>query len=188
MGNYAVLGNHDIGTYYPGYTAAQIDTNINRMVGMIRASGFTVLNDDHTIIKIGEARLAIIGVVTRGRHGHMIHGDLKKAIAGIDSVDYSILISHDPNHWGMAVLGKTNIDLTLSGHTHGGQIGILTNKIKWSPVEYFYPRWNGLYTIGKQNLYVNRGLGVLTIPFRICMPGDISVIRLSAVKEPGKKE
>jgi predicted MPP superfamily phosphohydrolase len=180
LGNYAVLGNHDIGTYYPGLTTSQIDTNISRMIRMVAASGYTVLNDDHTIIDIGKARLAIIGVITKGRHGHMVHGDLKKALSGMDSVNFSILISHDPNHWGQEVQGKSNIDLTLSGHTHGMQIGILTKGFQWSPAEYFYPRWNGLYNIGRQYLYVNRGLGVLAIPFRICMPAEISVITLCA--------
>jgi predicted MPP superfamily phosphohydrolase len=190
LGNYAVLGNHDIGTYYPGLTNTQIDTNIRRMIKMVNASGYTVLNDAHTIIDIGKARLAIIGVNTKGRHGHMVHGDLKKALSGMDSVNFSILISHDPNHWGQEVQGKYNIDLTLSGHTHGGQMGILTKRFQWSPVEYFYPRWNGLYNVGKQYLYVNRGLGVLTIPLRICMPAEISVIKLSAATGPagtGKK-
>jgi hypothetical protein len=185
LGNYAVLGNHDMGTYYPGLTTAQIDTNISRMIKMITASGYTVLNDDHAIIDIGKSRLAIIGVITRGRHGHIVHGNLKKAFSGIDSVNFSILISHDPNHWIQEVQGKSDIDLTLSGHTHGGQMGILTKRFQWSPVEYFYPRWNGLYNIGKQYLYVNRGLGVLSIPFRIFMPAEISVIKLSAATGSG---
>jgi hypothetical protein len=185
LGNFAVLGNHDIGTYYPGYTAAEIDTNIIRMVEMITASGYKILSDDHTIIKIGEAKLAIIGVITRGRHKHMVHGDLKKAVSGLDSVNFSILISHDPNQWEKDVMGKADIDLTLSGHTHGMQMGILTKRFKWSPSEYYYPKWNGLYSSGKQFLYVNRGLGILEIPFRIWMPPEITVIRLSGSVNPG---
>jgi uncharacterized protein len=179
LGNFAVLGNHDIGTYYPGNKAADIDTNIARMVRCITLSGYKVLNDENIIINTGEARIGIAGNVTRGRHPNMIHGNLKKAIAGLDSVDYSILITHDPNHWGKDVMGKTGIDLTLSGHTHGMQMGILTKWFKWSPAQYSYPRWNGLYSSEKQYLYVNRGLGVLLVPFRIWMPPEINVIRLS---------
>jgi uncharacterized protein len=179
LGNFAVLGNHDIGTYYPGYTAAERDTNIRRMIELITSSGYQVLNDDHTIVNIGKARLAIIGVTTRGRHGSMIHGDLKKAVSGVDSVNFSILISHDPNQWEKDVLDKTDIGLTLSGHTHGMQMGIFTKWFKWSPAQYFYPRWNGLYKSGNQYLYVNRGLGILAIPFRIWMPPEITVIKLS---------
>jgi predicted MPP superfamily phosphohydrolase len=183
LGNFAVLGNHDIGTYYPGYNAADRDTNIARMVELITASGYKVLNDENIIINAGEARVGIAGVITRGRFPHMIHGDLKKAISGLDSVDFTILISHDPNQWEKDVLGKTNIDLTLSGHTHGMQMGILTKWFKWSPSKYFYPRWNGLYSSRKQYLYVNRGLGVLAIPFRIWMPPEITVIRLSGSRD-----
>jgi hypothetical protein len=180
FGNFAVLGNHDIGTYYPGYNEADCDTNIIRMVELITASGYRVLNDENTIINIGKAKVAILGVITKGKHGHMIHGDLKKAMSGVDSADFRILISHDPNQWEKDVKGKTNIELTLSGHTHGMQMGILTKRFKWSPSKYFYPRWNGLYKEGNQYLYVNRGLGVLAIPFRIWMPPEISVIKLVA--------
>ena len=183
LGNFAVLGNHDIGTYFPGHNTVQEDTNISRMVKMITASGYKVLEDDHAIINIGKARLAVIGVTTKGSFGHLVHGDLKKAVAGIDSVNFSILISHDPNHWVQEVRGKLNIDLTLSGHTHGMQMGIMTKRFKWSPAKYFYPRWNGLYSAGKQYLYVNRGLGVLEIPFRIWMPAEITVIKLSAAPD-----
>jgi predicted MPP superfamily phosphohydrolase len=107
-----------------------------------------------------------------------LHGDLEKAIAGLDSVDLKILMTHDPNHWAMAVKGKTNIDITLSGHTHGMQMGIYTKKFKWSPSMYFYPHWGGLYSEGKQFHYVNRGLGVLAIPFRIWMPPEITIITI----------
>jgi predicted MPP superfamily phosphohydrolase len=180
LGKYAVIGNHDIGTYNPDLDARGRDTNLVRMNELVKSSGYMVLNDENTILKAGDARIAIIGVITKGRHPNMIHGDLDKAMAGTDSADLRILISHDPNHWDKSVRGRTNIDLTFSGHTHGMQMGILTKGIKWSPSQYFYPRWNGLYSEGNQFLYVNRGLGVLAIPFRIWMPPEISVIRLSA--------
>jgi uncharacterized protein len=179
FGNFAVLGNHDIGTYYPNFTAAELDTNISRMNRFIESSGYKVLNDENIIIKAGKARIGIAGIITRGRHPHMIHGNLGKAISGMDSVDLKILLCHDPNQWAEDVTGKTDIDLTFSGHTHGMQMGILTKGIKWSPSQYFYPRWNGLYIEGKQFLYVNRGLGVLALPFRIWMPPEISVIKLT---------
>ena len=113
-----------------------------------------------------------------GRHPNITHGDLGKAIAGLDSVDLKILLSHDPNHWEKAVTGKTDIHLTLSGHTHGMQMGIVTKKFKWSPAKYFYPHWNGLFSNGNQFQYVNRGLGVLAVPFRIWMPPEITIITL----------
>jgi predicted MPP superfamily phosphohydrolase len=179
LGSFAVIGNHDIGTYNPELDQAGRDSNLLLMNKLVKASGFKVLNDEDTIINAGSAKIAIIGVITRGRHPHMIHGDLNKAIVGSDSADFRILISHDPNHWEKAVKGKTNIELTLSGHTHGMQLGIMTKGFKWSPSQYFYPRWSGLYSEGNQFLYVNRGLGVLAIPFRIWMPPEITIIRLT---------
>jgi predicted MPP superfamily phosphohydrolase len=175
-GNFAILGNHDVGTYDPYFTEADKNNNILIMDSLIKTSGYQVLNDEFKIVNIGKARVALIGVVTGGRHPHMVHGNLDKAMAGLDSVDLKILLSHDPNHWAEAVTGKTDIDITLSGHTHGMQMGIITKKFRWSPAKYFYPHWNGLYTSGRQYQYVNRGLGVLAIPFRIWMPPEITVI------------
>jgi predicted MPP superfamily phosphohydrolase len=90
-------------------------------------------------------------------------------------------MTHDPNHWIEQVAGKVpEVDLTLSGHTHGMQMGILAGSFRWSPSKYFYPNWNGLYAEGDQQQYVNRGLGVLAVPFRIGMPPEITVITLKA--------
>jgi predicted MPP superfamily phosphohydrolase len=175
-GNFAILGNHDVGTYDPYFTEADKNNNILIMDSLIRTSGYQVLNDEFKIVNIGKARVALIGVVTGGRHPHMVHGNLDRAISGLDNVDLKILLTHDPNHWAEAVTGKTDIDITLSGHTHGMQMGIITKKFRWSPAKYFYPHWNGLYTSGRQYQYVNRGLGVLAIPFRIWMPPEITVI------------
>ena len=177
-GNYAILGNHDVGTYDPYFTEADRENNILIMNNLITASGYKVLNDEFKIVSIGKARIALIGLLTGGRFPHMIYGNLDKAIAGIDSVDLKILLSHDPNQWAEEVTGKTDINITLSGHTHGMQMGILTKKFRWSPSKYFYPHWNGLYSDGNQYQYVNRGLGVLAIPFRIWMPPEITVITI----------
>ena len=177
-GNFAILGNHDIGTYDPFFTEADRENNILIMNNQIKSAGYQVLNDESKIVNIGRARVAVIGIVTKGRHPHMIHGDLNKAISGLDSIDLKILLSHDPNQWAEDVTGKTDIDLTLSGHTHGMQMGIITKKFRWSPSKYFYPHWNGLFSAGKQYQYVNRGLGVLAIPFRIWMPPEITVITI----------
>jgi uncharacterized protein len=177
-GNFAVLGNHDFGTYHPFFTEADIENNVLVMNQLISSSGYKVLNNEFIILNIGNSRIALTGITTKGRHPHIIYGDLGKAIAGLASADLKILLSHDPNHWEKSVTGKTDIDITLSGHTHGMQMGILTKRFKWSPSKYFYPHWNGLYTEGDQFQYVNRGLGVLAIPFRIWMPPEITVITL----------
>jgi predicted MPP superfamily phosphohydrolase len=177
-GNFAIMGNHDFGTYHPFFTEADRDNNVLLMNHLISSSGYKVLNDEYSIVKVGDAKIGLIGVITEGRFPHILHGDLEKAIAGLDSVDLKILMTHDPNHWAIAVKGKTDIDITLSGHTHGMQMGIYTKKFKWSPAMYFYPHWGGLYSEGKQFHYVNRGLGVLAIPFRIWMPPEITIITI----------
>ncbi len=177
-GNFAILGNHDFGTYHPFYTEADRENNVSVINNLVKASGYTVLNDENIKVRIGNATVAMIGITTKGSHPDIIHGDLAKAILGTDSADLKILLSHDPNHWEEKVTGKTDIDITLSGHTHGMQLGIITKGFRWSPSKYFYPNWNGLYLHGQQVQYVNRGLGVLSIPFRIWMPPEITVITL----------
>ena len=179
-GKFAVLGNHDSGGYQPFYTEADRDNNVLIMNNLIKASGYMVLNDEFTTLTIGDSKIAIIGVVTKGSFPDIIHGDLNKAISGIGEVDLKILLTHDPNHWDIAAKGKTNIDLTFAGHTHGMQMGITAKNFRWSPARFFYSRWNGLYRVGDQQLVVNRGLGVLAIPFRIWMPPEISVVTLIA--------
>lgn len=177
-GNFAIFGNHDFGTYHPFFTEADRDNNVLIMNNLIKSSGYTVLYDEFRKVKIGSATVGIIGVTTKGRHPAIIHGDISKAKYGMDSVDFKILLTHDPNHWEKSVTGKTDINLTFSGHTHGMQMGILTEKFRWSPAKYFYPHWYGLYKEGIQYQYVNRGLGVLAIPFRIGMPPEITLIIL----------
>jgi uncharacterized protein len=178
-GNYAILGNHDFGTYHPFFTEADRNNNVLIINNLVKASGYTILNDECKEVRIGDARLALIGIITMGRYPKIIYGDLNKAINGSDSADLKILLSHDPNQWEEQVTGKTDINLTLSGHTHGMQMGVLTKKFRWSPAKYFYPHWNGIYKKGDQVQYVNRGLGVLSIPFRIWMPPEITIITLT---------
>jgi len=176
-GNFAVFGNHDSGIYLPSHSDSILKDNILKMNEMIQSSGYIILNDAHTMIDINGAKVAIIGVTTGGRHPDIIHGDLKKALPESDSADFRILLCHDPNQWEEDVTGRTGIELTLAGHTHGMQIGILTKNFRWSPSKYFYPHWNGLYSRDGQFLYVNRGFGVLAVPFRIWMPPEITVIK-----------
>lgn len=177
-GTYAVMGNHDFGTYQKYFTEADRENNVLRINQLIEKSGYKILNDEHEVITIKGTRIGLAGVTTKGRYPDIIHGDLDKALMDLDSVDFQILLSHDPNHWELAVEGKTDINLTLSGHTHGMQMGIYTRRFRWSPSKYFYPRWSGLYNFNDQYLYVNRGLGVLAIPFRIWMPPEITLITL----------
>lgn len=178
-GNYAILGNHDMGTYFPPEALEEKRMTPALVSSLISRSGYRVLNDENEIIDIHGIKVAIIGVTTSGRHPGIKHGDLEKAIAGTDSAVLKILLCHDPNQWDTDVAGRTDIRLSLAGHTHGMQIGIITKKIRWSPAIFYYPHWNGLFSEGDQYLYVNRGLGVLGVPFRICMPPEITIITLT---------
>jgi predicted MPP superfamily phosphohydrolase len=179
-GNYAVLGNHDMGTYFPVATDSDRLNIINKMDELISASGYRVLNDENTIVDINGSKLELIGVRTAGKHSHIIYSDPLNIMEKGDSVDFKILLCHDPNQWIKDVVRRTDIDLTFAGHTHGMQMGILTKTFRWSPAKYLYPRWNGLYFEGVQYLYVNRGLGVLAIPFRIWMPPEITLLTIKA--------
>jgi len=178
-GNFAVFGNHDMGAYHPEYDYVSRESHIVKMQELIKKSGYRLLTDENIRIKKGEASVSIAGITTSGRHGHIKYGSFARAIEGIEGAHLKILISHDPNHWVKEVAGKSNVDLTLAGHTHGMQIGIYTKNFKWSPSKYYYPRWSGLYGYGSQWLYVNRGLGVLSVPFRIWMPPEITVIKMT---------
>lgn len=177
-GNYAILGNHDMGTYFPPGEKEEKRMTPVLMDSLISASGYRVLNDENDIIDIHGVKVAVMGITTSGRHPRIIHGDIGKAISGTGSAGLKILLCHDPNQWDSEVAGRTDIQLSLAGHTHGMQIGIITRKYRWSPAAYYYPRWNGLYSEGNQYLYVNRGLGVLGIPFRLGMPPEITIITL----------
>jgi len=178
-GKIAVLGNHDFGTYQPNFSEADIKDNVLNISKKIESSGYFILNDEHTIINIGNAKIGVIGVITMGSHPNIVHGNLNAALQELDTVDLKIALTHDPNHFTIAIEGKTDIDITLSGHTHGMQMGIMTKNFKWSPSKYFYPHWNGLYVSENQYHYVNRGLGTsVVMPFRIWMPPEITLITL----------
>jgi predicted MPP superfamily phosphohydrolase len=179
-GNFAVLGNHDIGTYIPEQAEEGINENLTRINELIRSSGYVLLDNNHSEIKIGTKKISVIGVSTGGRFPDITYGSIKDAVAGLDSPDLMIAVCHDPDQWEKEIAGNTDIQLTFSGHTHGMQMGIITPFLRWSTAKYIYPNWNGIYIEGDQYQYVNRGAGVLAMPFRIWMPPEITVIRLKS--------
>jgi predicted MPP superfamily phosphohydrolase len=178
-GNFAILGNHDFGTYNPYLTETDKQDNILKISQKVKSSGYFILNNEHTIVDVKNAKIGIIGVITTGRHPQLAHGNIDSAMKGLDTVDLKIALTHDPNHFAIAIEGKTDIDITLSGHTHGMQMGVMAKNFRWSMSKYFYPHWNGLYISKKQYHYVNRGLGTsIAMPFRIWMPPEITLITL----------
>lgn len=179
-GKFSVFGNHDYAHYGP-YSEEEEQDSVNRLKTVHKNMGFRLLEDEHVdIVKDGE-KFKLIGVHNWGR-GFARIGDLKKAISGTAEDDFKVLMSHDPTHFEEQVLGKESIDLTLSGHTHGMQMGIEIPSlgIKISPVKLMYKRWAGLYKEGEQYLHVNRGMGVLAFPGRVGMAPEITLITLQS--------
>lgn len=177
-GKYSILGNHDYGDYAQWNSHEEKRNNLQQVVDFHEQMGFKILLNESVKVKHGEEEISIIGVENWGRPPFPQYGDLKKAMEGHENSSFKILLSHDPSHWDEEVLEKTNIDITLSGHTHGMQFGVEIGAIKWSPVKFKYPRWGGLYTEGKQHLYVNRGFGFIGFPGRVGMPPEITLIEL----------
>lgn len=176
---YAVLGNHDYGDYkkWPSRQAKQ--ENFELLEKHQKEMGFDLLKNEHRIIKKNGDQIAVIGVENWG-NSFVKHGDLDKALEGVDKEEFKILLSHDPSHWDLKTIPHaTHVDLTLSGHTHGMQFGVDIPWLKWSPVKYKYPRWSGLYQEASQYLYVNRGFGFLGFPGRVGMWPEITVIELT---------
>ena len=136
-----------------------------------------LLNESEEI-ELNGSKIGLIGVENWGLPPFPQYGNLKQAVNGSGEIPFKILMSHDPSHWDAQVIKDTDIDLTLSGHTHGMQFGINLGKLKWSPSKYKYPRWAGLYQEGKQYLYVNRGFGYIGFPGRVGMPPEITVLEL----------
>lgn len=177
-GKFSILGNHDYGDYYQWPNLQVKKENLDEVKKYHAKMGFDLLlNENRTIEKEGE-KIHLIGVENWGKPPFVQYGDLAKARQNVPEEAFKLLLSHDPSHWDEQVIGKTNIDITFSGHTHGMQFGIEIPGIKWSPVKYKYPRWGGLYNVENQYLYVNRGFGHIGFAGRVGMPPEITVIDL----------
>jgi len=178
-GTFSSLGNHDYGDYKKWPSEQAKKDNLELLFKYHEEIGFKLLNNEATFVSKEGEKLAVVGVENWGKPPFPQHGDLGKALENVSETDFKILLSHDPTHWDYKVLKhKTNIDLTLSGHTHGMQFGVEIPGFKWSPIKYFYPRWAGLYKQAAQYLYVNRGFGFLGFPGRVGIWPEITVIEL----------
>ncbi|MDR0712405.1 MAG: metallophosphoesterase [Prevotellaceae bacterium] len=164
-GQFAVLGNHDYGDYCKWESAKAKADNLQSLIEQERAIGLRVLLDENVTIEKDGQTIVLAGVQNIGMRSHFVaYGSLQKALDGVDSGEFKILISHDPSHWDKEVSNYSEkVQLTLSGHTHGFQFGIETPLFRWSPVQWIYPHWAGLYEKNDRYLYVNRGFGF--IPF-----------------------
>lgn len=177
-GGYSVLGNHDMGDYRRWYDDKAKQYNLQLLDSVQQAMGFRLLRNENTIIRKDNQSIIIAGVDNWGLPPFRQYGDLNKTLKNVDSNACIILLSHDPSHWTAEVLPKTSVFLTLSGHTHGMQMGLKIGKWIWSPVKYIYPHYAGLFQNDNQYLYVNRGLGFIGYPGRFGMLPEITLITL----------
>ncbi|CAM1367565.1 metallophosphoesterase [Tenacibaculum xiamenense] len=179
MGKFSILGNHDYGDYSEWKNKEEKQANFDAIKNIHPRIGFDLLlNENRYIEKDGE-KIALVGVENWGK-GFNKAGDLKKASEGVKKEDFKILMSHDPSHWEYKVKNdEFNYHLTLSGHTHGLQFGIeIPGFFRWSPSQYVYKQWAGLYEEFGRYINVNRGFGYHAFPGRVGIWPEISVIEL----------
>ncbi len=178
LGVFSILGNHDVGDYRRWKTIKEKKEDFNKLKKIEEEAGFTLLIDENSILRRFSDSIALIGVNSWGKAPFKKYGRLQKAMKGIENFPFKILLTHSPSHWDEEVAGKNIADLTLSGHTHAMQFGINCFGIFWSPIEWMYPHWAGLYNKDEQYLYVNRGFGFIGFPGRIGMTPEITIIEL----------
>lgn len=182
LGVYSTLGNHDYGDYvqWPSEGISK-EENLKRLIEVHGQLGWRLLLNEHVVIEKEGQSLALIGIENWSAKANFPkHGRLDLAYRGAEKHPFKILMSHDPSHWEAEVLKHyPDIDLMLSGHTHGMQFGVEVPGFRWSPVQYFYKQWAGLYRKEKQHLYVNRGFGFIGYPGRVGIMPEITVISLN---------
>jgi predicted MPP superfamily phosphohydrolase len=178
-GKFSILGNHDYGDYAMGRQPELKKKSQERLFEIHKEAGFQLLRNENVLLEKDGQSIRLLGSENWGLGFHQ-HGDLVKTMEGVATDEFKILLSHDPTHWSEQVVGQTNIALTLSGHTHGAQMGVELPQfgIKLSPVSVRYKRWGGLYSEGNQYIYINRGFGFLAFPGRVGMAPEITLIEL----------
>lgn len=170
----SVMGNHDYAQYYRHLSSADSVADILALQRIERAAGWHLLLNDRLTLRRGNDSLVIAGVENGGRPPFPNQADLPRALRGLSPEAFVVLLSHDPTLWRRAVVGKTRVALTLSGHTHGMQFRVG----HFSPAAWFYPEWGGLYSAGRQQLFVSQGVGQVLLPFRLGAWPEINLITL----------
>lgn len=177
-GVYSILGNHDYGTYYRWRNPKEEAANLERLIGQQKEMGWKMLNNTHDILHHKGDSIALIGVENDGEPPFSQFADLPQAMQGTEGM-FRILLSHNPTHWRREVLPDSDIELTLSGHTHAMQMEIFGHSL----ASLIYPEWSGMYYEGKRALYVNVGIGYVGLPFRFGAWPEITVIKLVSDNE-----
>ena len=181
MGVFSVLGNHDYGDYvsWPSNGISKLQ-NLEKLKKVHADLGWRLLMNEHVVLERNAEQIALLGIENWSNKARFPkHGRMDLAHPGTEKYPFKILMSHDPSHWDAEVKPKyPDVDLVLSGHTHGMQFGLEIPGFKWSPVQYMYKQWDGLYEDGKQKLYVNPGYGFIGYPGRVGILPEITVIEL----------
>ncbi len=181
MGVYSTLGNHDYGDYvhWPSNGVSK-EQNLENLKKVHADLGWRLLMNEHVVLEKNGEQIALLGIENWSNKARFPkHGRMDLAHAGTEKYPFKILMSHDPSHWDAQVKPTySDVDLVLSGHTHGMQFGVEIPGFKWSPVQYLYKQWDGLYEDGKQKLYVNPGYGFIGYPGRVGILPEITVIEL----------
>ena len=179
-GVFSIMGNHDYGDYSSWETPEAKQQNLEHLFQLQKQMGWQLLLNEHCYLERDGEKIALIGVENWGHGRFSKYGDLNKAMEGVNTEDFKILMSHDPTHWQEVVLPENkDIQLTLSGHTHGMQCGIeIPGWLKWSPSQYIYKYWGGMYEEDGKYLNVNRGFGYHAFPGRLGVWPEITVIEL----------
>lgn len=181
LGVFSTLGNHDYGDYVRWESPEAKVANLERLKAVHRELGWTLLVNEHVILDKDGEQIALLGIENWGAKGNFPkYGKMELAYPGTEHYPFKILLSHDPSHWEAEVVPHyPDIDLMLAGHTHGMQFGVEIPGWRWSPVQYLYKQWAGLYQRSSQSLYVNRGFGFLGYPGRVGILPEITTITLT---------
>jgi predicted MPP superfamily phosphohydrolase len=179
-GVFSTLGNHDYGDYVQWPTLQAKEANLQALKEVHASMGWKLLMNEHVSIEHAGAQIKLVGIENWGAKARFPkYGQMDKAMLGVDPKEVIILMSHDPSHWEAQVISEyPQVDLMLSGHTHGMQFGLENPYFKWSPVQWVYKQWAGLYEQGNQKLYVNRGFGFLGYPGRVGILPEITLLEL----------
>lgn len=180
-GVFSTLGNHDYGDYVKWDTAEEKKQNLEALKKVHHDLGWRLLMNENISIEKNGEKIKIVGIENWGAKARFPkYGKMDLAMQGVSKEEVAILLSHDPSHWEAEVIPKySHIQLTLSGHTHGMQFGLENPYFKWSPVQWVYKQWAGIYDNKDQQLYVNRGFGFLGYPGRVGILPEITLIELT---------
>lgn len=179
LGVYSTFGNHDYGLYEKWPSEAARLKNIEDLKKVHKIMGYDLLMNENRRLKVDGAEIGILGIENWGAGRFPKFGKMEEAVKNTDDLPVKLLLSHDPSHWRAEVLPKyPQIDMSFAGHTHGAQFGIESEYLKWSPIEYVYKEWDGLYHDGDHKLYVNVGYGFLGYPGRVGILPEITIFEL----------